>query len=101
MPNNRGRPLRGAAAGAASKYPDLHSQYEALQEERESLQRKIAPLREKRERIREQIQPLEKQERELNERIRELEQPRLAELDNAIGGLARAMGGRALNEDTR
>ena len=78
------------------KFPELRSQFDALQKERAELAAKAAPLRERYNALAKQIAPVEAEMRELANQFKAIEQPRLAELDNQIGALARAMGGRSI-----
>ena len=82
------------------KYPTLYPLVEKLEKEKEGIRKRSAPLREQREAIVKQIQPLEAKLQSIDAKIHEIERPRLAEIHNELGALARAMGGRAMNADT-
>lgn len=85
-----------AAEERAAKYPELDSASRKLEGEKAKLLAKTADLRKKRDALVAKIQPTENEIRELNEKIEKIERPRLGEIDNQLGGLARAMGGRSL-----
>jgi peptidoglycan hydrolase CwlO-like protein len=84
------------AADRAAKYPELDAQARKLEGEKAKLQAKSAALRKERDSLALKIQPTENRIRELNEKIEKIERPRMGEIDNQLGGLARAMGGRSL-----
>jgi peptidoglycan hydrolase CwlO-like protein len=86
-----------AAETRAAKYPELHASYKKLEAEKAKLQAKSAALRKERDALVAKIQPTENRIRELNQKIHKIERPRMAELDNQLGGLAKAMGGRSLS----
>lgn len=85
-------------ADTTEKFPELRAMMTKLQEERAAIVAKSAPLREAREALRVEMEPLEAKLRELNASIKDVELPRLFDIDNQIGALARAMGGRSLQE---
>lgn len=75
---------------------ELRALQDKLQKERAELVAAAAPHRARYEELRAQIEPLEKEMREVAAKFREIEQPRLAEIDNQLGPLAVALGGRKL-----
>lgn len=79
----------------AEKYPELDAAYNKLEGEKEKILGRTADLRKKRDALRDRISKEEVGLREMNEKLKK-DQPRLAEIDNQLGGLARAMGGRSL-----
>lgn len=80
----------------AEKSPELRKQFDALQAERAPLAAQVAALREKRDALARKLEPMEAELRAMAKEIAAIERPRLAELDNQIGALARAMGGRSI-----
>jgi peptidoglycan hydrolase CwlO-like protein len=89
-------PAPTAAEVRKQKYPELHAAAEKLEAEKAKLVAASAPLRTERDALVQEIQPTENKIRELNEKIEAIERPRMGELDNQLGGLARAMGGKSL-----
>jgi uncharacterized coiled-coil DUF342 family protein len=81
------------------KYPELRAVEEKLKAERDAVVKQSAPLRAKRDALAAQIQPVENQIRELNQAIKAIEQPRIAEIDNQLGAIAKATGGKSLQAD--
>lgn len=80
------------------KFPELRALFNKLEAEKAEIRAQSAPLRAARDKLLAKIQPLEAQERELIKQINEIERPRLAEIDNQLGGLAKAMGGKKLSD---
>lgn len=64
--------------------------------ERQQIVESTRALREKREALLLQLQPLEKQLREIDKQIISLERPRLGQIDNELGTLAKACGGKSM-----
>lgn len=87
---------RTAADERAEKFPELNAQLLKLEKERDQIRAKVAPKRARRDALVAKIHPLEKQLRAIDEDIKALERPRLAELDNQIAALLRAMGALSL-----
>jgi uncharacterized coiled-coil DUF342 family protein len=85
-----------AADGRRERFPDLHAAYEKLQAEKARLDKVVGPLRAKRDAVVAKMQPLEAEARELAEKIKE-HQPALAAVNEQLGALAKAMGGKALS----
>lgn len=81
------------------KYPTLTPIVKKLEQERDAIQKKAEPYRNQREELLRQIQPLEVKLRKVDEKIKEIERPRLPEINNELGALAKAMGGRSMNEN--
>lgn len=77
---------------------DVRDLLAKLQAERGTLTAVSEPLREKRDAIIQKMRPLEKQVRDLDAQIRAVEQPRLADLDNQISGLAKILGGKRMSD---
>ena len=77
---------------------ELRGLYESLQAEREALLAKTVSMRAERDALREKMQPLERQLQEMNKAINAIERPRLAEIDNQLGPLAVALGGKRLSQ---
>jgi uncharacterized coiled-coil DUF342 family protein len=75
------------------KYPELSDQFDFLREEKTKLEAVVNPLRERRDELQAKMQPLVEEDRDLIAQIKE-HMPRMAEIDNQIGALARAMGAR-------
>lgn len=67
-----------------------------LQAERDEIVKAARPYREEYDEIMQELRPLEARARELSKKFREIEQPRLAEIDNQLGPIAVALGGRSL-----
>jgi len=82
------------------KFPELRALFDKLEAEKAAIRAESAPLRAARDKLLAKIQPLEAQERELIKQIHAIERPRLAEIDNQLGGLAKAMGGKQLSDGT-
>ena len=80
------------------KFPELRALFNQLEAEKAAIQAESAPLRAARDEIRAKLEPLEAQERDLIKQIHAIERPRLAEIDNQLGGLAKAMGGKKLSD---
>lgn len=80
------------------KFPELRALFDKLDTEKAEIREQSAPLRAQRDKLRAKIEPLEVQERELIRQIHAIERPRLAEIDNQLGGLAKAMGGKKLSD---
>lgn len=76
-----------------AKYPRLAKRLEDLQEEREKIVKKSAPIRKKLDALHAKLEPLKGEERDLADEIAEIERPHLADIDNEIAALERAMGG--------
>lgn len=81
--------------GNASKYPETQQLFEHLRQEKAALEAVVNPLRDRIDELQQQIHPVIEEQRALAEQIQE-HTPRLVELDNQIGALARAMGARTL-----
>lgn len=79
------------------KFPELRLMFDALRAQKEKLLVETAPIREKRELLLASIQPVEDEIRALGNELKTYN-PRLAELDNQISALARAMGGRRMSD---
>lgn len=82
----------------ADKFPTLAPLVGELEKERDALLKKSEPWRQKREELLKQIQPLENRLREVDDKIKEIERPRLPQIQNELGALAKAMGGRSMNQ---
>lgn len=80
----------------AEKYPVLWAEFQKLQAEREAILATHEPLRADQEALRRQQDALREQEQSLVDKIKR-DRPRLTDIDNQLAGLARAMGGEALN----
>lgn len=80
------------------KFPELRALFNKLEAEKATIRARSAPLRAQRDKLLAKIQPLEVEERDLIKQINEIERPRLAEIDNQLGGLAKAMGGKTLSD---
>lgn len=80
------------------KFPTLYPMVEKLEKEKETIMKKSEPFRRKREELLRQIQPLENELRKIDEKIKEAERPRLPQINNELGALAKAMGGRSMNQ---
>lgn len=80
----------------AEEFPELRKQFAALQEEKAALAAKVAPLREKRDALARQLEPMDAELRALGKKIAAIERPRMTEIDNQIGALAKVMGGRVI-----
>lgn len=80
------------------KFPELKRLQETLQAEREAILKSSATLREQREALVAEIQPLELKLQQVNKQIIAIERPRLGEIDNQLGAIAKAMGGRAMSQ---
>jgi uncharacterized coiled-coil DUF342 family protein len=78
-------------------FPELRRTFDALRAERDNLAAQVAPLRAERDQLLASIQPTLDRVRELEKQYRAIEQPRLAAIDNQLGALAKAMGGRAMS----
>jgi hypothetical protein len=87
-----------AIATPVEKFPEMRALMTILQKERAAIVEVSAPLREAREKLRVEMEPLETQLRELNAQIKRVEMPRLFDIDNQIGALAKAMGGRSMQQ---
>jgi uncharacterized coiled-coil DUF342 family protein len=85
----------------ADQYPEFRELLAKLEAEREQINAQSRPLRTERDQVTAQIAPLETRHRELTQQIRAIELPRLADLDNRIAALHRAMGARSLQEGAR
>lgn len=83
-----------------SKHPELEAVKTKLEAEKAELVKKVAPLRQKREELNAKVQPLEAELRGVNQQIKALEHPRLAELDNQLSGIAKAMGAKSITADS-
>lgn len=84
------------AAAPADQYPEFRELLVKLEAERNTIAQQSAPLRAERDQLNAQIAPLETRHRELTAQIRAIELPKLADLDNKIAALHRAMGARSL-----
>lgn len=80
------------------KYPTLAPLVKKLEEEKESILKRSEPYRQKREELVSKIQPLEAELRKVDKEIQKIERPRLPMISNELGALAKAMGGRSMNE---
>lgn len=78
------------------KYPGLVVRMKELEKEKERILAGTAHLHKQRDELLSRIQPLEAKLREVNQEIAKAERPRLPEIMNEIGALARAMGGRGV-----
>ena len=79
------------------KFPELRALFNKLEAEKAEIRARSAPMRAQRDKLLAKIQPLEAEDLELIKQMIEIERPRLAEIDNQLGGLAKAMGGKTLN----
>lgn len=80
------------------KFPTLTPIVKKLEQERDIITKKAEPYRHKREELIAQIQPLEAKLRQVDDEIKKIERPRLSEINNELGALAKAMGGRSIHE---
>jgi uncharacterized coiled-coil DUF342 family protein len=85
----------------ADQFPEFRDLLQKLENARSAIVAQSAPLRTERDQLNAQIAPLETRHRELTQQIRAIELPRLADLDNRIAALHRAMGARSLQEGAR
>lgn len=87
-------------SGAVSieKFPELRRMIDDLTAQKEKIVTKTEPLHVERDAILAEVQPKLDRVRELEKSYRAVEQPRLAEIDNQISALARAMGGRSMSQ---
>lgn len=84
-----------------AKHSDLRALFDQLREEKEELMAVSTPLRAERDSLLASIQPTLDAIKALEKQVRVIEQPRLADLDNQIGALARAMGGRSMSNESK
>jgi len=80
------------------KFPTLRKLQTALQEERAQIIAASATLRAQRDSLVGIIQPYELELQSVNRQIKAIELPRLAEIDNELGAIARALGGRSMSK---
>jgi len=79
------------------KFPELWNLFQELQAEKEALRSKSQPIRDKRDKLQEKLQPIEDEMRELAKQFKAIEGTRMFELDQQIGAIARAMGGKTMS----
>lgn len=89
------------APNRTEQYPEFRELLAKLEAERAGILAGSESLRTERDQVVAQIQPLELRARELTQQIRAIELPRVADLDNKIAALHRAMGARSLQEGAR
>ena len=80
----------------AQKFPALWAEFKKLQKQREAIYAKQAPLRGQQEKLRRQQDALRAEEQLIVDKIK-ADRPELIEIDMQLAGLAKAMGGEALN----
>lgn len=80
------------------KFPELRAMMEKLNKEREEILARSEPLRRQRDILTQQIAPVLNEIKRLEREFIAIERPRLAEIDNQRGALAKAMGGRSLSQ---
>lgn len=78
------------------KNPELEALVDKLKAEKDDLFKKTSDLRQSRETLLKQIQPLEVKLRDVDSKIKAIERPRMAEIDQQLGMLAKAMGGKSV-----
>jgi uncharacterized coiled-coil DUF342 family protein len=83
------------------KFPELRQAKAKLEAEKATIVEKSAPLRAERDKLAASIAPVEARMRELAEEIHAIERPRLPTIDNQLGVLARAMGGRSMSNSPK
>lgn len=77
------------------KFPDLKIQFDHLCEQKAELEKITDPLRERIDELEQKMHPYVVEQRQLADQLKE-HLPRMAELDNQIGALARGMGARSI-----
>lgn len=82
---------------AKEKYPELWAKFQQLQVEKTKIEKLLEPFVKQREELLAQIQPVEAQIREINKKMQQFK-PGLATLDRQISALARAMGGKSMDD---
>lgn len=82
---------------ATTKHPEMVALRDELQREKAGLMESTAVMRKRRAELQQLMGPYEKELRELTLSINAIERPRLAEIDNQIGALSRAVGGIAMS----
>ncbi len=95
-----------AAPARASKFPDLYEQEKKLRAARAAITDVSYPMREARDRLAEKIAPTLIEIERMNAEIKKIERGdvgpdepgRLAQIDNQLGALTKAMGGRAMSD---
>lgn len=86
------------APNTTEQYPEFRELLAKLEAERAAVLASSESLRIERDQVVAEIQPRELRHRELTQQIRAIELPRVADLDNKIAALHRAMGARSLQE---
>lgn len=75
---------------------ELKELQEKLHKERAKIVEEAAPYRVRYNELAAMIAPLEKEMREVAEKFKAIERPRLAEIDNQLGPIAVALGGKRM-----
>ena len=78
-------------------FPEIHEAFKNLMAEKDAISAKSAPLRAKRNALLAKMQPMIAEEHELIKQYLAIEAP-LADLDNRMAVMARATGGKSLND---
>ncbi len=73
---------------------DLKQLMQALKDEKAEILNTSQPLRLERLALLERLQPLEAELKEIDKEIQAIERPRLGDIDNQLGALAKMLGGR-------
>ena len=82
--------------GTVSKHPDLEAIVIDLKKEAVEIEKKSSDLRQTRDNLLKQIQPLEAKLREVDKQIIAIERPRLPQIKQQLGALAKTMGGKSM-----
>jgi hypothetical protein len=80
-------------------FPEVHEAFKKLVAEKEAIRVKSAPLRAKRDELLAKMAPILQDEKELIKQYLAIEEP-LADLDNRMAVMARAIGGKGLSDST-
>lgn len=78
-----------------SKFPETQELFDSLREQKAELEAIVGPLRERYDELQQKMHPYVVEQRAIGLQIR-AHMPRMMELDNQIGALARAMGARTV-----
>ena len=76
--------------------PDLRKELDEARAERSRIQAESAPLRAERDVLIAKLRPLRREINLLTDQISEIEKPELFNINNEIGRLAKALGGRSI-----